>query len=196
MKLAEKIYTTTGRKIELLEGTKAYNLGCGNQVFDGVIGIDARGRKGANILHDLNNIPWPIEDSSADVIFMFQTLEHLDNVVKIMEEIWRISKNKARIIIETPYFRHEGAFQDPTHKHFFTSATMQYFCVNEKRKESPYSKVKFRQVDFWYGWPAKSKNPIINFFKRFMRKNPKLYDGFLSKIFPAKIIVYELEAIK
>jgi len=196
MKLAEKIYTTTGRKIELPEETKAYNLGCGNQVFNGVIGIDGRDRVGADIIHDLDNIPWPIKDSSADVIFMFQTLEHLDNVVKIMEEIWRISKNKGRIIIETPYFRHEGAFQDPTHKHFFTSATMQYFCVNEKREESPYSKVKFRQVDFWYGWPAKSKNPIIRLFKKFIRNNPKLYDGLLSKIFPVKIIVYELEAIK
>lgn len=76
MKLAEKIYTTNGRKIDIPLGVKAYNLGCGDQVFDGVIGIDGRERRGTNIVHNLDNIPWPIEDSSADVIFMFQTLEH------------------------------------------------------------------------------------------------------------------------
>lgn len=196
MKLAEKIYTINGRKIEISEGIKAYNLGCGNQVFHGVIGIDGRKKRGTNIVHNLDNTPWPTDDSSADVIFMFQTLEYLNNVVKIIEEVWRISKDKARIITETPYFRQEGAFQDHTHKHFFTSATMLYFCVTRKREKSLYSDAKFKQVDFWYGWPTKSKNPIKSLLKKFIKKHPKLYDGFLSKFFPVKIIVYELEAIK
>lgn len=196
MSIAEKIYTRSGRNITVESGRVAYNLGCGDQKFSGVVGVDSIPRKGVDVIHNLDVFPWPIPDNSTDTIFLFQTLEHLDNVVRVMEEIWRISKNGGRVIIEVPYFRHQGAFQDPTHKHFFTSATMLYFCKTQKREKGPYSDGVFRQVDFWFGWPARSRNPLMVLFKGFAKKYPNFYDGVLSKFFPAKIIVYELEAIK
>lgn len=66
-----------------------------------------------------------------------------------MKELWRISKNGAKIKIIVPYFSHPISFQDPTHKRFFTLKTFDYFSENNNynyytdiRFEIAYKKLK------------------------------------------------------
>ena len=195
MLLAQKIYTKTGRHIVFEDSKKVFNLGCGNQRYPGIIGVDALSGSAADIVQDLNIFPWPIAESSADVVLCFQTLEHLESLPRVMEEMYRICKNGARIIIEVPYFRSTGAFQDPTHKHFFTTKTMDYFCINRSRDTFGYSKASFLLKDFWIGWPA-SNSIAMRYFKKFTKKYHNFYDKYLSLLFPAPILVFELEVQK
>lgn len=196
--LVEKFYTQNGRDISVSDGVIAYNLGAGNQCYAGVKGVDLFQGKGVDIVHNINDTPWPIETSSADIVMAFQAFEHFADLTKVMSEVHRISKNGARLIVEVPYFRHVGAFQDPTHVHFFTSTTMAYFHETKKRPgRGVYTNMHFRSVGFWYGWPAKSKNPIMRAWKEFIQKHTKWFDSsIVSMLFPPAIVVYELEVVK
>ncbi len=197
--VVDHIYNQNGRNIEFEETLTVYNLGSGKQRYKNVIGVDLLDTPGADIQHNLDKFPWPIESNSTDVILLFHTFEHLDNLPKVMEEMYRILKPGGKVVIEVPYFRHPGAFQDPTHKHFFTSQTLAYFCEPKQGTRPPgplYADVKFKQLDFWFGWPPKSRNPLMQLFKDFCRKHHDFYDKYLSLFFPSKIIIYEIEAIK
>ena len=39
--------------------------------------------------------------------------------VKVMEEIWRISRNNAKVIIRVPYWNSSDCITDPTHRKQF-----------------------------------------------------------------------------
>ena len=54
-------------------------------------------------------------------------MEHLSDIVKTMDEIWRISKSDALIKIKSPYFASHRAQTDPSHKRFFTAESFDYF---------------------------------------------------------------------
>ena len=72
----------------------------------------------ADVEHDLNVFPYPVEDSSADEVLMEHVLEHLNEPFEVMKEIYRICKDGARVIIEVPYWKRD-AFTNPVHKHYF-----------------------------------------------------------------------------
>lgn len=193
--LVNSIYTRAGRIIAFDSSLCVLNLGCGSQRYPNVTGIDRSPNSAADIVYDLNVVPWPLADSSVDALLALHVLEHLDDLPQIMEEMYRVAKHKARIIIEVPYFRSVGAFQDPTHKHFFTTKTMDYFCSNRSRDAFGYSTASFLLKDFWIGWPA-SRNVVVHYVKKFIRTYPIFYDKYLSLLFPAPILVFELEAQK
>lgn len=110
------------------------NLGCGRKYLEGYVNCDVVPAVRADRHFDLNTFPYPFADSSADEIFMDNVLEHLDDVVRVMTELHRVLKPGGVLRIIVPYAKTDWAFQDPTHKHFFTERSMDYFTT-----ESPYS---------------------------------------------------------
>lgn len=189
MTLAEKIYAGAQRSMDFPKGTVVYNLGSGFQKYDGVIGIDI-GRS-ADVKHDLNVTPWPIESNSADACVAFHSFEHLASIVKTMNEVHRILKPGGKLIIEVPFYRSPTAFQDPTHTIFFAASSMIYFC----NPLYAYTDKLFKQIFFSYGWPS-SNRTASRLFKKFIRRFPRFYDTFLSIFLPVRIIIFELEAVK
>lgn len=106
--------------------TKKINLGGGNTKLEGYLNIDVLALPHVDIVHDLSKgIPLP--DNSVEEVYTAHFLEHLENVVFMMQEIYRVSKPGALIKIKVPYFKSIGAFKDPTHKSFFTERTFEYF---------------------------------------------------------------------
>lgn len=106
---------------------KILDLGCGNKKREGAVGVDRNDRTAADVIHDLNSFPYPFEDSSFDEIYLDNTLEHLDDVIRVMEEVYRICKLGGLVKVIVPYFRSPWAFIDPTHRHFFTVDSFAYF---------------------------------------------------------------------
>ena len=121
------------------------NLGCGKDIKPGWINVDKIEYPSVDVVHDLNEFPWPFDDNFADYILMNHVLEHLDDVVKVMEEVWRILKPGGIVEIYTPYYKSKKAFRDPTHKHFFTEESMNYFTRNWKWR---YTHATFRIIKF------------------------------------------------
>ncbi len=118
------------------------NLGCGNQPKQGFRGVDLHAGEHVDVVHDLNQFPYPFEPDSVDEIWMFHVLEHLPDTCRVMEEIHRILRRGATADIFVPYYNSVGAYTDPTHVRFFTLQTLDYF--EEGSKFSYYSTARFR----------------------------------------------------
>ena len=160
---------------------KILDLGCGLRKKEGAIGIDSNPRSGADIIHDLNKFPYPFKDNEFDMIVCNHILEHLDDISKIVAEIYRIAKPMAIIVIKVPHFSGVDAFVDPTHKHFFSFRSFDYFIPEtELFKDFPYySQLKFNII---------RKKILFNWFFRrigleyIMNKFPGKYEAFLAHI--------------
>lgn len=195
---AEKIYTKKGvTKDNIFGDLKVLHLGCGHSKLNGATGIDVLNLPEVDITHNLDIYPWPFEDNSTDLFFMHSSLEHLENVVSFFDEVYRIGKNGSRIVITVPYFRNIDSFTDPTHKHFFTSFSLDYFLDTKGSLSGyDYNKSNFKKIGFWFGWPGDSNFLGVRIFKKFILKHKRFYDQYLSLLFPMKILVWELEIKK
>jgi SAM-dependent methyltransferase len=195
---ALKIFTNKGFPVgNPFPGKKVLHIGCGGDKLPGSVGIDSLALPGVDIVHNLDETPWPVADGSVDIVFAHSVVEHLTDIVGFMEEAWRVSAPEARLIISVPYFRSPDSFTDITHKHFFTSQSFDYF-LDEKNPRSnyQYTDKKFKRVGFWYGWPAPSRRILVRWFKKFIGRYPKFYDTHLSLLFPIKHLVWELTPVK
>ncbi len=166
------------------------NLGCGEQKNPGFIGVDRVKTSAVDVVHDLNKFPYPFKDNSISEILMDNVLEHLDDAIKVMEEVYRICKNEAIIKIYVPYYKSSGAFTDPTHKHFFTENSFQYFEKNHPYHF--YAKTNFEIVK--KELIAHKKFKDMRHILRNLLPFKKLLNHFLFNIYDE--IYFELKCIK
>ncbi|MBA3047830.1 methyltransferase domain-containing protein [Patescibacteria group bacterium] len=169
---------------------KKLNLGCGNKKIPGFAGVDFVKTKAAEIVHDLNKFPYPFPDNSVDEILMDNVLEHLDDVIKVMEEVYRICKHGAIIKIFAPYYKSSGAFTDPTHKHFFTENSFQYF--DENHAYHFYAKANFKVIS--KKLIAHKKYKDARHFLRNLLPGKKILNNFLFNIYDE--IYFKLQCVK
>lgn len=194
----QKIYTENGMtKENVFEGKKVLHLGCGHSKLPGSLGVDLLAHREVDVVHNLDQYPWPFEANSVDVIFAHSVIEHIGDIVGLFEECARVLKPGGRIVLTVPYFRSTDSFTDPTHKHFFTSQSLDYFIENSGQlSHYGYTKVQFMKMGFWYSWPTESKNALTRMFKKFISDYPRFYDQYLSLLAPVKTITWELEVKK
>jgi ubiquinone/menaquinone biosynthesis C-methylase UbiE len=174
---------------------KVLDLGCGNKKRPGSIGVDFNERTNADINHDLNNVPYPFEDSSFDEIYVDNCLEHLDDVMGTMEELHRICKTGGLVKVIVPYFRSSWAFSDPTHRHYFTVQSFSYFDPDDivcKRYDYTLARFKPEKIVF--------NETLANFWtKKFIlmiaNRWPAKYEFHLSHIFPLEDISFYLRKL-
>ena len=87
--------------------------------------IDLRPDVGADIVHDLEILPYPIRDNEYDVVEADHVLEHLRDPFGVMQELHRITKAGGTIIIRVPHF--SRGFSHPEHKRGFDVSFPLYF---------------------------------------------------------------------
>jgi len=121
------------------------NLGCGDDYREGWVNIDINPDVKADIHRDLNK-GLPFDDNSVDEVWCSHLLEHLDDMIFAMEEIYRVMKPNAPITIRFPYCNSPSAWNDPTHKRALNPNTFKWF----------------EEGDYWNG-----KNKIRAKFKKF-----------------------------
>ena len=171
------------------------HLGCGPHKIPGSIGVDINKNIGADIIHDLNKFPYPFKKDQFDEIVAENILEHLENIPRVMEELHRISKNGARLFITTGHFSGIDSFTDPTHKHFFTSRTFDYFIPGTDLYEYHYSKVKLKKLKVLLG-PPQTNNFLLKILLKLINKYAVIYEKRFAFIFPVGVISYKLQIIK
>ena len=171
------------------------HLGCGQHKKPGAIGIDILKDSNADIRHDLNKFPYPFKANIFDEVLAENILEHLENIPKVMEEIYRVCKNKAGITIISSHFTSVDSFTDPTHKHHFTTRTFDYFIPGTDLYKYNYSKASFKKISVKLG-PANPKNPFIKFVLYLINKNLIFYEKHFAFILPVGTISYILEVEK
>ena len=193
---APKIFTLRGFvKENMLRGAAALDVGCGGRKLPGSTGMDILRLPGVDVVHSFNRTPWPFADGAFDLVFLNHALEHVGDVVAVMNEVHRVLKPEGRAVIQVPYFRCIDAYNDPTHTHFFTARTLDYFIAGSGLSQYGYSKNLFRKKGFWYGWPHASGNPLVRVCKSFIASHPAFFDQYLSLLLPVECLTWELETI-
>ena len=56
---------------------RVLDVGCGSKKYPGAVGIDLSADTDADVVHDLDVFPYPLEDASFDQILMQDVLEHV-----------------------------------------------------------------------------------------------------------------------
>jgi SAM-dependent methyltransferase len=178
------------------QNLKTLDIGCGTRKRPGSIGLDINPLSNADVIHDLAIFPYPLEENSFDEVYLDNVLEHLDNVIKTIEEIHRICRKDALVKVIVPYFRSRWAFIDPTHRHYFTVDSFSYFDPDSPiSRVYPYSLVRFRieRIIFNENIPTRMGKWLI---KWFANRWPNRYERFLGHIFPLDDLSFYLRVIK
>jgi len=166
------------------------NLGCGRKRLPGYVNCDVLAHLPADQHFDLNAFPYPFPAECAQEILMDNVLEHLDDIPQVVAELHRILLPGGFARIYVPYAKTDWALQDPTHKHFFTEPSFNYFA--EDHPYNFYSAVRFkiRQAKL-YGDRTTLRHRLRNLlpFKNVLRYFLfNIYDGIyfeLEKVSPA-----------
>ena len=88
------------------------NLGSGRKKIAGAVNVDISDQVGADVVHDLTRLPWPLPSDTFREVHAQDVIEHLSDTVRVMEEIYRICRNGALVHITVPHFSSANAYTD------------------------------------------------------------------------------------
>ena len=173
------------------------NLGSGNNIKKNYLNIDFKQNEGVDVVHNLNEYPWPFKDYAFNEILAENVIEHLDNFLNAMEEIHRISSKNAKVKISVPYWNSSFAYIDPTHKRSFHELTFSFFDPSSSYcKERPYyTKARFKVKSFSYIISPFAPYISFPFIKQIEIKNKilKKIIGLIGNIFSNIILELRVE---
>lgn len=164
------------------------NLGCGEDYLEGAINIDFYAAR-VDVRHQLNSVPYPFHDNQFDEIICMNIIEHLGNVIKVMEELHRIGKKDCKITIRVPHFRSACLYEDLTHMRGFAWRSFDIFTT-EGNVYGDYTRARFKIVSRQY---TAYKVPLIY---SLLSRMPLLTDNLLSKYIPMASILFVLKVVK
>jgi SAM-dependent methyltransferase len=163
------------------------DVGCGSAKVAGAVGLDISPDTQADIVHDLDVFPYPIEDNQFDEILAQDVIEHVREPIKVIEELHRVARSGARIQLRTPHFSSVLAYGDPTHRHYFS--TIAIHSLAEPRF-AHYTPVRLRVVsitlDLWLPFRLLGIGWLANRFT-------DLYEKYFAFWFPTMNIRATLE---
>ncbi len=171
------------------------DVGCGICKQPGAIGIDRNPASRADVLCDLDRIPYPFADNSFDRLLAIHVIEHVGNVIATVEEFHRLVKAGGSIRIETPHYTDFSSFCDPTHRSHLNSFSFRYFG-EDHGGFGYYSKARLGEVSVrvkllafwrWMGFEF-----LVNHFPRFRR----FWEYYLCYTVRGKFIEFEFQVLK
>ena len=170
------------------------DVGCGKNKFPGAVGLDRNPATDADLLSDLNRVPYPFRDSSFDEIRAVHVVEHVEDVIRFMEEMHRLLRPAGRLYLVTPHYTDSGSYRDPTHRWHLNSFSFYYFT--QPRDYAFYSPVRFREhrvevrlLKLWR-WLG------LEWLANRSRALRKFWEHYLCYVVRGKEIHFWLDAIK
>jgi SAM-dependent methyltransferase len=167
------------------------HLGCGRQYMKGAVNVDISPNVGADVVHDLASMPWPLPSDAFREVHAFDVIEHLDDILRSMEEIHRVCEPGARVLITVPHFSSPNTFTDPTHRHQFSVFSFDYF--GDAHALAFYSKARFACRRAEIVFHPSLLNKVV---RRLANRRPAAYERRWAWMFPAWFLSVELEALK
>lgn len=130
---------------------RTLQLGCGDFALPGAVNHDLyKHADHIDVEHDLDVFPWPWGAESFDRIVAIDVFEHLKaEVQQWLDECWRILTPGGLLELRVPYYAHENAFTDPTHRRFFAPKTFDYWDRN-KAMHIDFGKYYFAKSNKWW----------------------------------------------
>lgn len=131
------------------------NLGCGTDVREGWLNVDAREHPGVFVL-DIEATPWPLPDAHFELIHAEHVLEHVERaggkLHAVICEIARVLAPGGALVVKVPH--HENTrrvWMDPTHVGPFTPDIWLYYSADERPLDygAPRLDVESQTVTAW-----------------------------------------------
>lgn len=174
---------------------KVLDLGCGNKKRPGAVGVDFNARTQADVVHDLNQFPYPFQDAEFDEVYVDNCLEHLDKPIRVMEELHRIVKPGGLVKVIVPYFRSTWAFIDPTHLHFFSVDSFAFYDPDHYIcKQYDYTKARFKTERRVFNETLANKL-IQGLVASLANRFPGHYEHYLAHLYPLDDISFYLRRL-
>jgi predicted SAM-dependent methyltransferase len=90
----------------------------------------------ADYVCNLEHESLPFKDESVKKIYSHHAFEHIENTIFLMNECWRVLKWGGLLHIIVPHKDCTLAWQDPTHKVYWTEENMKFYCGDYLKKYS------------------------------------------------------------
>ena len=184
------------------------DLGCGKRKVRGSIGVDIVPSPAVDVVADFSQ-GLPFRDNSADAVYAYHLLEHLDDFLGFMGEIWRICRPDGRVYIKVPHASSSYVtWKDPTHKRGIFISTFAYFDDTywEGLFYGYYSKAKFRiekaRLNFsihnpWgFSFPRRVMNHLVHVMANGSRNSQFLCERFWGHLVGIEEAAIVLRALK
>ena len=170
---------------------RVLDVGCGRKKYPGALGVDVSADTDADIVLDLDEVPYEqLESDAFDQILCQDVIEHVESPLRVMEELHRVARPGARIHLRTPHFSSVLAYGDPTHRHYFSTLAIRALA---EPRFAHYTPVRMRVVDvsldFWAPFRVLGIAALANRFQT-------TYEKYFAFRFPAMNIRAEFEVLK
>jgi predicted SAM-dependent methyltransferase len=144
------------------------DLGCGDNVREGFLGVDFVKTPSVKYVHDLFTFPWPFKESSVEEAHLSHFFEHVPAKTRprFMDELFRVLAPDGKVTVITPYFNSVRATQDYTHEWPPISPNSFLYFNRKWREDNKLTHGHYQMkcdFDFQYGyalqgvWPSKSE---------------------------------------
>ena len=169
------------------------HFGCGEKILPGYVNVDIVALPGVDVVHDLNTFPYPFPNNHFEEVYADNVLEHLQDTIRIMQELHRIMKPSGIIFIKVPHFTSHDAWAHPQHTRPFAVDSFDFFVKGTPRYTADgrcfcfaFSKIRKRKLIFEKGLhPLNWHNYLVEFIANFF---PEWYEKTILRIFPASSI--------
>lgn len=178
--------------IEYARTHKVLHIGAGRGGFGTTLDISPA--VNPHILADLSE-PLPIPDDSYDAVYAFSILEHITNLVPLIEELHRIVRRGGFLAILVPHFSAAALYVDPTHVRGFSVRTFDYFVEGSSLEQDFgwYSDIRFIITTSLLTF----QSPIVNrLVASFLNKHAHFYEDHLAYVIRGAGIYWEFEVVK
>ncbi|MFC1984225.1 methyltransferase domain-containing protein [Chloroflexota bacterium] len=163
------------------------DIGCGNNKKKGFIGIDVMLSSDADIVSDIGKYGIPLKSNSVDEIFSFHFLEHIENTLFIIEEMYRVLKPNGIVELVVPHFSNVDSYHW-MHKTYWN---IRGFNVFEKSGHHHYCfdvnfKILVRNIEFSQKRAYKS-----TVLEKIITKGSAIYEKWLCNLYR----IYQIRVI-
>ncbi|MFL6623518.1 MAG: methyltransferase domain-containing protein [Sulfurifustaceae bacterium] len=110
------------------EPLRVLDVGCGNRKqIPNAIGVDCFRFGAVDVVARIER-GLPFAPDALDHVYAIHFLEHVDDLLAVMNEIHRVLKPDGVLHIMVPHWQCVNAVADPTHRHLFHRQTFKFFC--------------------------------------------------------------------
>lgn len=177
------------------------DIGCGANKVAGAIGMDINPRTAADVIHDLDDLPYPFADDSFDEVIGRHVIEHVKDPMAVMGELHRITRSGGKVKLVAPHWTNPDFATDLTHRNHLNSYSFRNLTT-ERAVFDFYTDVRFRQLlvrvtvlNLWklcgleFLINLDNRHPRLRFFRKF-------WEQYLNAVCRGKEVYYELEVVK
>ena len=166
------------------------DVGCGSDKFPGAVGLDRSPDTAADVVADLDEFPYPLDDDSFGQILCQDVIEHVTDPLRTLTELHRIARPGGRIHIRTPHYSSVLAYSDATHRHYLSAYGLRLLAEPLfGHYPGPPLRVVDISLQFWPVWRLLGVSALANL-------RPLLYETYFAFRFPAMNIRAEFEVLK